>query len=113
MKLLNINEDVKLARTSLSPLNIDYANAILIYNGLEKYKAVYTAPCDGLLVASGFGRTLITAYIVFKIGNVILRTQSENDINISLLAPLSKNTEVSIEMVLNSQNDGVYFIPIK
>lgn len=31
MKLLNINDD-KLARTSLSQLNIDYANAILIHN---------------------------------------------------------------------------------
>lgn len=114
MKLLNINEDVKLARTSLSPLNIDYANAVLIHKETAEKIVTYTAQSDGLILCSGYGEDVNKARIYFNIGPIkyhIEGTSSQNDICLCL--PISKGTEISIRTIFSKENYGLYFIPIK
>ena len=113
MKLLNINEDVKLARTSLSPLNIDYANATLIHNDTAEKNVTYTMQGDGLLLCSGYGENITNSKIYFETGNVKYHIQGNGQNDICLCLPFSKGTEVFIYTHLVKENYGLYFIPIK
>ena len=113
MKLLSLNEGVKLARTSLSPLNIDYAHAVLIHKETAEKRVEYTAPSDGLLLCSGYGENITNSKIYFNIGAIKYQSQGVEQNDICLCLPLSKGTEVFIYTYLVKENYGLYFIPIK
>ena len=113
MKLLSLNEGVKFARKSLSPLNIDYANAVLIHKETAEKKVTYTMPGDGLLLCSGYGENITNSKIYFNIGDIKYQSQGTGQNDICLCLPLSKGTEVFIYTHLAKENYGLYFIPIK
>ena len=91
----------------------DYSKAVLIDNTLTSVNYNYTAPSNGIIVASGYGTSQSTSYIVLIKSPVTIRQQGTADEGISAIIPVAKGDDVNINTYFSIKNDGTYFIPYK
>lgn len=89
----------------------NYSQKQLIFEGTTEYNDTYTAPDNGVIVASGWGTSQANNYIIFNVNGVVAESQGNTSEAISVVIPVRKNDTVSITMFLASNNYGCYFIP--
>ena len=89
----------------------NYAQKQLIFDGTTEYSDAYTAPDNGVIVASGWGTMQSNNYIIFNVNGVVAENQGNSTEAISVLLPVRKGDTVVINMFLASNNYGCYFVP--
>ena len=91
----------------------DYSKAVLIDNTLGANDFNYTAPSNGIIVASGYGVGQTSSYIFLTINSVKKYAQGSSDEYIHNVLPIAKGDTIRINTYLASNNLGTYFIPYK